>query len=78
MSVYHYIGCEKCQEDVAFLRDGMTGFGWMGGADTEVPQFMEKHHRMGHSEHLRIYSEFDHRADDFTTFDPAAPYEVEP
>ena len=78
MSIYHYIGCEKCREDTAFLRDGMAGFGWMGGADQKVPAFVEKHCRMGHAEHLRIYSEHDPRSDDFTEFDPKAPYEVEP
>lgn len=78
MSTYHYIGCERCREQQAFLRDGMAGFGWMGRAQQEVPQFVEKHSRNGHAADLRIYSEHDPRSEDFTDFDPAAPWDVEP
>lgn len=78
MSIYYDIGCEKCRESTAFLRDGMGGFGWMGGAVNDVPQFVEKHHRMGHDEHLRVFSEHDSRYDEYAEFDPEAPYEIEP
>lgn len=78
MSTYHYIGCEKCREDQAFMRDGMAGFGWMGGAIEEVPLFVEKHHRLGCAEHLRVYSEHDPRAEEFTEFDPKANWEIKP
>lgn len=78
MSTYHYIGCEKCREDTAFVSDSMSGFRLMGGAAEEVPLFVEKHIRLGCEEHLRIYSEHDKRNEDFSSFDPEAPYEVEP
>lgn len=79
MSTYYYIGCEKCRESTAFMSDGMSGFGWMGGAIEEVPEFVEKHLREGCDEHLRIFSEHDRRSEDFAEFRPMAKLEgVEP
>jgi len=78
MSTYYYLGCEKCRELTATLRDGMAGFAWMGGALEEVPPFVEKHLRLGCVDRLRIFSEHDCRSEDFSEFDPEAPYEIEP
>ncbi len=69
MSTYFYIGCEKCREDQPFMRDGMSGFSWFGGAIEEVPAFIEKHKRLGCASYLRIYDEHDPRSEDFTEFE---------
>lgn len=71
MSTYHYLGCERCKESVAFISDGMSGVGWMGRATEDVPLFFEKHLREGCEDQLRLFSEHDWRADDFTEFKPA-------
>lgn len=64
MSTYYSIVCDKCKEKVAFVCQNFPArWGWMGGADKEVPAFIEKHEEC--LEHLRIISEHDPRYDEY-------------
>lgn len=65
MAVYYYIGCTKCKESVALVRQGGL-FQMMEGVHDEIPAFMQKHVESGCLSDLIVFNDTGATADDMT------------
>jgi hypothetical protein len=69
MSIYYYLACTKCLEDVAFSRSGSAGNGPLAG-DEHRFAFLDKHEDCGPSGTIIVLSEHDRRSQQYARFEP--------